>query len=97
MRPRDTFNFRNPSYLTFTGCTILKFCFVDIDECADPNTNPCNGTCTNLPGSFNCSCPHGYEGDGTKNGSGCRARNSKSPALKLSLGEETYTFMIIKL
>ncbi|XP_076892811.1 wall-associated receptor kinase 2-like [Bidens hawaiensis] len=58
----------------------------DIDECADPNTNPCNGTCTNLPGSFNCSCPHGYEGDGRKNGSGCRARNSKSPALKLSLG-----------
>ncbi|KAK9072296.1 hypothetical protein SSX86_008729 [Deinandra increscens subsp. villosa] len=58
----------------------------DIDECADPNANPCNGTCTNLPGSFNCSCPHGYEGDGRKNGSGCTARNSKSPALKLSLG-----------
>ncbi|CAH1429983.1 unnamed protein product [Lactuca virosa] len=58
----------------------------DIDECADPNNNPCNGTCTNLPGSFNCSCPHGYEGDGTKDGSGCRATNSKSPVLKLSLG-----------
>ncbi|KAD3336508.1 hypothetical protein E3N88_32027 [Mikania micrantha] len=58
----------------------------DIDECADPNTNPCNGICTNLPGSYNCSCFHGYEGDGRKNGIGCTARNSKSPALKLSLG-----------
>ncbi|KAI3676348.1 hypothetical protein L1987_85954 [Smallanthus sonchifolius] len=58
----------------------------DIDECADPSTNPCNGTCTNLLGSFNCSCPRGFEGDGIKNGSGCTARNSKSPALKLSLG-----------
>ncbi|KAI3788675.1 hypothetical protein L2E82_01448 [Cichorium intybus] len=60
----------------------------DIDECADPNNNPCNGTCTNLPGSFNCSCPHGFEGDGTKDGSGCRSTNSKSPVLKLSLGKK---------
>lgn len=58
----------------------------DIDECADPINNPCNGTCTNLPGSFNCSCPRGYEGDGRKDGIGCRATDSKSPALKLSLG-----------
>ncbi|KAF5764766.1 putative protein kinase RLK-Pelle-WAK family [Helianthus annuus] len=58
----------------------------DIDECADPNTNPCNGTCTNLPGSYKCSCPHGYQGDGRRYGSGCTPRNSKSPALKLSLG-----------
>ncbi|KAK9069032.1 hypothetical protein SSX86_013148 [Deinandra increscens subsp. villosa] len=58
----------------------------DIDECADPKTNPCNGTCTNLPGTFNCSCLHGFEGDGRKDGSGCTARSSKSPALKLSLG-----------
>ncbi|KAI3666954.1 hypothetical protein L6452_41995 [Arctium lappa] len=59
---------------------------IDIDECADPNRNPCDGICTNLPGSFDCSCPHGYEGDGRKDGNGCRARDSKSPALKLSVG-----------
>ncbi|KVI03315.1 EGF-like calcium-binding, partial [Cynara cardunculus var. scolymus] len=53
----------------------------DIDECADDMKNPCNGSCSNLPGSFNCSCPHGYEGDGRKDGNGCRATNSKSPAL----------------
>nr|GEY26971.1 wall-associated receptor kinase 2-like [Tanacetum cinerariifolium] len=58
----------------------------DIDECSDPNNKPCNGTCTNLPGSFICSCPRGYEGDGRKDGRGCIVKNSKSPALKLSLG-----------
>ncbi|KAJ0622050.1 putative protein kinase RLK-Pelle-WAK family [Helianthus annuus] len=59
----------------------------DIDECADPNKNPCNGTCTNLPGSYKCSCPRGYEGDGRKDGKGCTARNSSSSyVLKLSLG-----------
>ncbi|GJR58890.1 wall-associated receptor kinase 2-like protein [Tanacetum coccineum] len=57
-----------------------------IDECSDPNNKPCNGTCTNLPGSFICSCPRGYEGDGRKDGRGCIVKNSKSPALKLSLG-----------
>ncbi|KVH98643.1 EGF-like calcium-binding [Cynara cardunculus var. scolymus] len=59
----------------------------DIDECADPNNNPCDGICSNLPGSFNCSCPHGYEGDGRKDGNGCTVRNSRSPFLKLSVGE----------
>ncbi|XP_028056612.1 wall-associated receptor kinase 2-like [Camellia sinensis] len=28
-------------------------------------------TCLNLPGTYNCSCAVGYEGDGKKNGSGC--------------------------
>ncbi|KAI3804182.1 hypothetical protein L1987_32356 [Smallanthus sonchifolius] len=58
----------------------------DIDECADPNNNPCDGICSNFRGHFNCSCPHGYVGDGRKDGSGCTIRNSKSPALKISLG-----------
>ncbi|KAK1437483.1 hypothetical protein QVD17_03274 [Tagetes erecta] len=58
----------------------------DIDECADPNNNPCNGICSNFPGYYNCSCPHGYVGDGRKNGSGCTITNSKSPALRISLG-----------
>lgn len=75
----------------------LNINHADIDECADPNTNPCNGTCINLPGGYNCSCPHGYEGDGRKNGTGCTARNSKSPALKLSLGEKPHTLRITTL
>ena len=30
----------------------------DIDEC---QTNPCNGACVNLPGSYQCICDPGYE------------------------------------
>ncbi|KAK4730446.1 hypothetical protein R3W88_023434 [Solanum pinnatisectum] len=60
----------------------------DIDECADPNTNSCEKICTNIPGSYNCSCPEGYTGDGRKNGRGCIAPNSNSefPWIKFSVG-----------
>ncbi|KAE8714326.1 S-adenosyl-L-methionine-dependent methyltransferases superfamily protein [Hibiscus syriacus] len=42
-----------------------------INECE--TMSPCNGTarCINLLGTYNCSCPVGYEGDGRKNGTGC--------------------------
>ncbi|KAI3468211.1 hypothetical protein Pfo_024874 [Paulownia fortunei] len=42
----------------------------DINEC---EFNPCHpkATCINLPGSFNCSCPLNYLGDGKKHGTGC--------------------------
>ncbi|XP_019055227.1 PREDICTED: putative wall-associated receptor kinase-like 16 [Nelumbo nucifera] len=36
----------------------------DIDECNDGASNDCKGICTNTPGSYNCSCPLGLEGDG---------------------------------
>ena len=32
---------------------------VDIDECVEQSK--CNQTCTNLPGTFFCSCDGGYE------------------------------------
>ncbi|KAH6835266.1 hypothetical protein C2S53_012430 [Perilla frutescens var. hirtella] len=41
----------------------------DIDECAV--SNPCQGVCINLPGSFKCYCPKGSVGDGRKDGTGC--------------------------
>ncbi|KAL0288589.1 UNVERIFIED_CONTAM: Wall-associated receptor kinase [Sesamum angustifolium] len=42
----------------------------DVNEC---EFNPCHpkAICINLPGSFNCSCPPNYLGDGAKYGSGC--------------------------
>ncbi|XP_042480670.1 putative wall-associated receptor kinase-like 16 [Macadamia integrifolia] len=45
----------------------------DINECADPINIPCISTaaCANLLGSYKCSCPPGYAGDGKKNGRGC--------------------------
>jgi hypothetical protein len=41
-------------------------CLDDIDECTD-GTNNCDklAACSNTPGSFECTCPAGYEGDGT--------------------------------
>ena len=34
--------------------------FLDDDECGNPG-HGCSHHCTNTPGSFVCSCEHGYE------------------------------------
>ncbi|KAK8572292.1 hypothetical protein V6N12_028347 [Hibiscus sabdariffa] len=63
----------------------------DINEC-ETSMNPCNGTasCINLPGTYNCSCPVGYVGDGRKNGTGCSSPNkdqsNRSPLIDIALG-----------
>ncbi|PPS12690.1 hypothetical protein GOBAR_AA07942 [Gossypium barbadense] len=75
-----------PGYLCkcndgFQGNPYLSYGCQDIDECE--TLKPCNkfGTCHNTPGSYNCSCPHGFKGDGRKNGTGChrtfKPQNSK--------------------
>ncbi|PIN23594.1 Serine/threonine protein kinase [Handroanthus impetiginosus] len=55
----------------------------DIDECT--TLKPCEGTCTNLPGNYSCSCPKGFEGDGMKNGTGCRSTSPPMGDPKASL------------
>ncbi|CAL9089144.1 unnamed protein product [Musa acuminata var. zebrina] len=35
----------------------------DIDECKLPEKYPCYGVCSNLPGSYHCTCPPGKHGD----------------------------------
>jgi len=39
--------------------------YTDVDECAE-NNGGCSqfATCTNTPGTFNCTCNMGYRGDG---------------------------------
>ncbi|XVF37040.1 hypothetical protein REPUB_Repub19eG0111400 [Reevesia pubescens] len=70
----------NPYLSNSNGCQ-------DINECE--TLKPCNGTCDNLLGSYNCSCPKGFVGDGWKNGTGCTrpATNNKSP-LNVILGTQ---------
>ena len=45
--------------LNFVSNTDIDECAMDTDNCAE------NATCSNIPGSFNCTCNEGYTGDGT--------------------------------
>ena len=51
-----------------TSIIISKFCYADIDECAE-GTHNChmmsNATCFDTDGSFYCSCTEGFEGNAT--------------------------------
>ncbi|XP_059629947.1 wall-associated receptor kinase 2-like [Cornus florida] len=55
----------------------------DINECSIPGLNPCTDVCQNKEGTFTCTCPRGYHGDGRKDGQGCI---SNKLWLKLSAG-----------
>lgn len=46
-----------------------------MDECA-ASLNQCAtaALCVNTVGSYTCSCPEGYVGDGQQNGSGCMGK-----------------------
>ncbi|KAG8378205.1 hypothetical protein BUALT_Bualt08G0113600 [Buddleja alternifolia] len=61
----------------------------DIDECY--TLEPCQRNCKNLQGSYLCSCPKGFEGDGKKDGTGC---HSKSKTNGSTLFYITSGFMI---
>ncbi|XP_078442460.1 wall-associated receptor kinase 2-like [Wolffia australiana] len=66
----------------------------DIDECADPSTNPCSDLCHNLPGTYACSCPKGRTGDGKKAGKGC-VDERRVPLLQIILGVGLGTALLI--
>ncbi|XP_030544188.2 wall-associated receptor kinase 2-like [Rhodamnia argentea] len=70
----------------------------DIDECADPNKNQCNevnGQCTNVVGSYNCSCRKGYHGDGRNDGKGCTANPNPSHLVQILVGAGAGTIVLL--
>ncbi|KAK8567014.1 hypothetical protein V6N13_110093 [Hibiscus sabdariffa] len=56
----------------------------DIDECE--TIKPCSGNCHNLLGSYNCSCPVGYGGNGWKNGTACTPPTHEKSPVNYALG-----------
>ena len=56
---------------------------MDIDDCAT-DLHRCSQICTNLPGSFRCSCIEGYELEGKTN---CKV-NGPTPILYYSTKNE---------
>ena len=46
--------------------TIIPFLYSDINECDRDELNNCdeNAQCTDMDGSYNCSCNFGYSGNG---------------------------------
>ncbi|CBY11051.1 unnamed protein product [Oikopleura dioica] len=49
------------------------FCALDVNECLDDPCAPGAG-CVNNDGGYECFCLFGYEGDGTKEGTGCKTK-----------------------
>ncbi|KAL2456686.1 Wall-associated receptor kinase-like 9 [Forsythia ovata] len=58
----------------------------DINECEELNQCVSFGTCTNSPGSYNCSCPDGYYGDGKIYDIGCIPVQLSHSHSKLAIG-----------
>lgn len=40
------------------------FLFIDVNECRSTNNCSKDAVCSNLPGSYSCSCKPGFTGDG---------------------------------
>ncbi|XP_026440510.1 wall-associated receptor kinase 2-like [Papaver somniferum] len=78
----------------FEGNPYLEPGCTDINECEDKRNNPCEGICTNTNGSYTCSCPEGKNGDGRKDGTGCRTAIGMTMRVALGVGFGSLIFII---
>lgn len=75
----------------FVGNPYLPEGCKDIDECAEPNTYKCEGSCKNIIGSYTCKCPIGMRGDG-KTGS---CKGFRIATIATVLGAVLLTLIIV--
>ncbi|MED6148486.1 hypothetical protein PIB30_053671 [Stylosanthes scabra] len=80
-------NAREDGYLCncsagFSGNPYVPNGCQDINECMESNDCYSKAICQNLPGSYSCSCPKGYSGDGKKYGTQCRPNSSSNSRAK---------------
>jgi len=63
--------------------------FVDIPECTN-NEHTCDSKdhCRETLGSFECFCPDGLIGDGTREGGGCHTRQKADAFTKIIIGKQ---------
>ncbi|KAM0047264.1 putative protein kinase RLK-Pelle-WAK family [Helianthus debilis subsp. tardiflorus] len=66
----------------------------NVNECEQGN-HDCNhdAQCHDTDGSYKCTCPKGYSGDGTKDGTRCTA--NQSTVIKMAVGISTSTIFLL--
>ncbi|XP_042492875.1 uncharacterized protein LOC122072579 [Macadamia integrifolia] len=69
----------------------------DIDECVKGYNNSCSSIaiCTNTYGSYNCSCPQGYYGNGWLTGTRCTHEVNSPPLIGIILGVGLSTIFLL--
>ncbi|XP_039026923.1 wall-associated receptor kinase 2-like [Hibiscus syriacus] len=69
----------------FQGNPYLSHGCQDINECE--TLKPCSKICHNVVGSYSCSCPEGFDGDGRRTGTGCTPKaKQRFPIVAGTLG-----------
>ncbi|KAG2597847.1 hypothetical protein PVAP13_5KG221600 [Panicum virgatum] len=68
--------------------------FLDINECEEPETYSCYGTCLNFPGTFQCRCPNGTNGNPFAKG-GCMIIRNSNTGLTIGLGVGIGTSILV--
>ncbi|XP_035546654.1 wall-associated receptor kinase 3-like [Juglans regia] len=82
-------------FLGYQGNPYLSNGCQDIDECETHHECADHAKCANLVGSYTCSCPKGYEGDGWRNGTSCIPKPSNSKNIIIALCISTSLLVLL--